>query len=122
MYKISEKWSQNIYKNNISILNIYVDGILLNPKYILDLKSGCELFDGDFELGATPCAYVELKIHKQSGIISPKKVKIEYGILINNALTIAELDKMLIKDANNLKIKSLSENDSSFEVIPMRNI
>lgn len=119
MYNVSSKWNKTIYKNPTSVLNIYIDDELVNPKYILDFKPGCTISDKDFCFGSVSSAYIELKIHKDSGITNPKKVRVEYGILINNALTVAELNKMLVKDFNNLKIKSLAKYDNSFEIIQM---
>ena len=43
-------------------------------------------------------------------------------VLINNALTVAEVNKMMIGTLNGIKIKSLSRNDGSFEMIPIRSL
>ena len=102
-----------------SVVNIYIDDVLLNPKYITDFKKGCELFDGDIDLETIPSQYIEIQIHKSSGITKPKTIRIEYGILVNNALTVAEVNKMLVCDFNKLQVKSLSKHDNSFEMIPI---
>ena len=122
MYTTSKKWKENIYKNVQSALNIYIDEVLVNPSYILDFKMGGSLFDEELELGSVPSQYVEMKIHRRAGIHNPRKVRIEYGILINNALTVEEVNKMLVGDLTGIKVKSLSKNDSSFEMIPMRSL
>jgi len=120
MYKnVSNKWDKNIYKNRQSVMNIYFDNVLINPDYITAFKKGNTLFDKELELGSTPSQYVELQIHKRANIQIPKQIKIEYGILINNALTVAEVNSMLVGTLNGIPIKSLSANDSSFEMIPI---
>jgi len=120
MYKnVSNKWDKNIYKNRQSVMNIYFDNVLINPDYITAFKKGNTLFDKELELGSTPSQYVELQIHKRANIQIPKQIKIEYGILINNALTVAEVNSMLVGTLNGIPIKSLSANNSSFEMIPI---
>lgn len=124
MYKfqseqLEERWNRTIYKNVQSVVNIYVDDVLLNPKYITDFKKGCELFEDELELGSVPSQYIEMQIHKNSGITNPKTIRIEYGILINNALTVAELNKMLVCDLNKLQVKSLAKYNNNFEIIPI---
>lgn len=122
MYKgTSQRYKNTIYNPSVqSVVNIYIDNVLLNPKYIIDFKSGCEdLFGDNLELGSVPSQYVEIQIHKKSGITNPKTIKIEYGILVNNALTVAEVNSMLVKDFNNLMVRSLSKKDNSFEMIPI---
>lgn len=119
-FQTSQRYKNIIYNPSIqSVVNIYVDGVLLNPKYLTDFKSGCELFDGELELGSVPSQYIEMQIHKNSGITNPKTIKIEYGILVNNALTVAEVNSMLVKDFNNLMVRSLAKEDNSFEMIPI---
>lgn len=121
--KTSQKYKETIYNSSIqSVVNIYVDDVLLNPKYLTDFKMGCELFDDSLELGSVPSQYVEMQIHKNSGITNPQKIKIEYGILVNYALTVAEVNAMLVGELNGIPVKSLSGNNSSFEMIPIRNI
>lgn len=119
MYEVSSKWKENIYKNITSITNIYFDNVLVNPNYITDLKIGNTLFDNQLELGATPSQYLEIQIHKKANIKIPKSIRIEYGVLINNALTVADVNSMTVGDLNKIKVKSLSENDGSFEIIPI---
>ena len=121
MYKeLSEKAIKNIYSGSTqAVVNIYFDDVLVNPKYMLDFKLGGEVFDETFELGSVFSQYVELKIHKQAKITKPNKIKIEYGVLVNNALTVAEVNKMLVCDLNNLIVKSLSKHNDSFETMPI---
>ena len=124
MYKgLTEKAIKTIYKRNaLTVTNIYIDDVLLSPKYLLDFKKGGELFDEKFELGSVPSQYIEMTIHKKSGITNAKTIKIEYGILVNHAITVAELDKMLVCDLNKLQVKSLAKHNDSFEMIPIRNL
>ena len=63
--------------------------------------------------------YIEIQIHKKSNIKIPKTIKIEYGILINNALTVQEIDSMLVGTFDRIQVKSLSEEHNNFEMIPI---
>ncbi len=120
---LTEKAIKTIYKSNaLTVTNIYIDDVLLNPKYLLDFKHGGELFDEKLELGSVPSQYIEMKIHKSSGMISAKTIRIEYGVLVNHAITVAELNKMLVCDLNKLQVKSLAKHDDSFEMMPIRDL
>lgn len=120
MYKnVSNKWDKNIYENVENVINIYFDNVLINPDYILDFKKGGNVFDEEFILGSTPSQYIELQIHKSANVPIPKQIRIEYGILINHALTVAKVNKKLVGTLNGIPIRSLSGNDSSFEMIPI---
>lgn len=119
MYQTSTKWKENIYENVQCVMNIYIDNELINPDYILDFKKGGDVFDEELVLGSAPSQYIELQLYKDKIPSNPKQIKIEYGILINNALTVAEVNSMLVGTLNGIPIKSLSANDSSFEMIPI---
>lgn len=119
MYATSNKWKRSIYENVQPVLNVYIDEVLVNPNYILDFKMGGTLFDEELELGSTPSQYVEMKIHNKSGIQNPQIVKVEYGILVSNAYTVAEVNAMLVGTLNGIKVKSLSKKNKGFEIIPM---
>ena len=121
MYSTSRKWKENIYKNVQCAMNIYIDDVLINPDYILDFKKGGNVFDEELYLGSTPSQYIELQIYKEQAL-NPKIIRVEYGILINHALTVAEVNAMLVGTLNGIPVKSLSSNNSSFEMIPIRNI
>lgn len=120
MYETSKYWKNAIYKNVISVLNVYIDNVLINPDYILDLKFEHTLFDGELALGTITSQSVDLQLYKDKVSNSAKKVRIEYGILVNKAITVQELNKMMIGTLNKLKVKSLAKKDESFEVIPIR--
>ena len=119
MYSTSQKWKETIYKNVQSVLNIYIDDELINPDYILEFKVGQTLFDEELTLGSISSKYIEFKIYKDKMPENMSKVKVDYGILINHALTVAEVNAMLVGTLNGIKVKSLSANDSSFEMIPI---
>lgn len=120
MYNTSQKWKDTIYKNVQSVLNIYIDDELINPDYILEFKVGQTLFDEELTLGSISSKYIEFKIYKDKMPENMSKVKVDYGILINYALTVAEVNAMLVGTLNGIQVKSLSANDSSFEMIPIR--
>lgn len=119
MYETSKKWKQNIYENPVCAMNIYIDDVLINPDYILDFKKGGNAFEEEFCLGGTPSQYIEMKLYKDKMPKTLSKIRVEYGILINHALTVAEVNAMLVGTLNGISVKSLSSNNSSFEMIPI---
>ncbi len=119
MYPTSQKWKDNIYKNVQSVMNVYIDDELLNPDYILDFKVGQTLFEEELKLGAVSSKYIEMQIYKEHIMNNINKVKVEYGILINHALTVKEVNEMLVGTLKGIPIKSLTEDNSSFEIIPI---
>lgn len=120
MYSTSQKWKDTIYKNVQSALNIYINDELINPDYILDFKVGQTLFDDEeLKLGSISSKYIEFQIYKDQMPTNMNTVKVDYGILINHALTVAEVNAMLVGTLNGIQVKSLSANDSSFEMIPI---
>lgn len=120
MYNTSKKWKNTIYKNVQSVLNIYIDNKLINPDYILDFKVGQTLFDDEeLKLGSVSSKYIEIQIYKDQMPTNMKKVKVDYGILINNGLTVAEVNAMLVGTLNGIQVKSLSGNNTSFEMLPI---
>lgn len=119
MYETSKKWKQNIYENPVCAMNIYIDDTLINPDYILEFKKGGNAFEEEFCLGGTPSQYIEMKLYKDKMPKTLSKIRVEYGILINHALTVAEVNAMLVGTLNGISVKSLSSNNSSFEMIPI---
>lgn len=119
MYETSKKWKQNIYENSVCAMNIYIDDVLINPDYILDFKKGGNAFEEEFCLGGTPSQYIEMKLYKDKIPLMPSKIKVEYGILISHLLTVTEVNAMLVGTLNGIPVKSLSSNNSSFEMIPI---
>ena len=120
MYKsTSKRWNENIYKNFQSTLKVYFDDILIDSKYITDLKIGCTLFEEQLSLGSTPSQYIEIQIHKKANIKKPKTIKVEYGILLNYALRVEEVDALAVEELYQTPVKRLSTEDSEYEIIPI---
>lgn len=119
MYETSKKWKQNRYENPVCAMNIYIDDVLINPDYILDFKKGGNAFEEEFCLGGAPSQYIEMKLYKDKIPLMPSKIKVEYGILISHSLTVTEVNAMLVGTLNGIPVKSLSSNNSSFEMIPI---
>lgn len=119
MYITSEKWKEKIYENPICTLNIYIDDTIINPDYILDFKKGGNIFEDELCLGSTPSQYIELKLYKDKIEKEPSKIKIEYGILVNDEVIVAteEINKIILENSNKTQIKSLD--NSNFEIIPI---
>ena len=119
MYSTSQKWKENIYNNVQCAVNIYIDDVLIDPTYILELRKGGNVFEEELTLGSTPSQYIEMKLYKAGLPTTHNKLRIEYGILINNALTVEEVSEMLVGDLNETLVQSLLANDNSFEMIPI---
>lgn len=120
MYNTSQKWKDTIYNNVQSVLNIYIDDELINPDYILDFKVGQTLFDSEeLRLGSVSSKYIEFKIYKDKMPSTMNTVKVDYGILVNNGLTVAEVNAMLVGTLNGIQVKSLSGSNTSFEMLPI---
>ena len=119
MYNTSQKWKENIYKNVQSILNIYIDDVLINPDYVLDFKVGQTLFEENLELGSTTSKYIEFKIYKEKMPQNMKRVKVDYGILIDSSLTVKQVNSMLLGKLKGIKVKSLTKNNGEYEIIPI---
>lgn len=77
------------------------------------------MFDENLELGSVSSQYIEIQIHKKANIQIPKVIRIEYGILINYSLSVAEVNSMLVGNLNGIPVKSLSKYNNSFEMIPI---
>ncbi len=124
MYKgTGQKYKDTIYDAYLqSITKIYIDEVLLDNRYLLEFKKGGILFENAFELGSVPSQYIEMKIHKKSGIVNPKTIRIEYGIWINDTITLRELSLMTLRELQNTKLRRLIKNNGSFETIPIRSI
>lgn len=120
MYKeVTYRYEKYISKNTQKVLNIYFDDILVDPTYITDFKKGGTLFTKELELGSTPSQYIEIKIHKRANIQMPKQIRVEFGVLVNNALTLYEVNKMLLGELNVTSLRSLTAHDDSFEMVPI---
>ena len=116
MYSRSNRWKEKIYNNVQTFINIYIDNVLINSKYLFEFKKGGTLFDGNFELGSTPSQYIEFKIKK--GLVqNPKKVKVEYGLIYSDySFTVEEINNMMVSVLNNTNVVNLIP---SFETIPI---
>ena len=78
------------------------------------------MFDNEeLTLGSVSSKYIEFKIYKDKVYEGMKTVKADYGILINNSLTVAEVNAMLVGTLNGIQVKSLSGNNTSFEMLPI---
>lgn len=119
MYNTSQKWKENIYKNVQSILNIYIDDKLINPDYILDFKVGQTLFEENLELGSTTSKYIEFKIYKDKMPQNMKKVKVDYGIKINESLKVSEVNTSILGTLKGIKVRSLTGDTNGYEIIPI---
>lgn len=82
MYNTSNNYKSLIYNPSTKhILNIYINDILVDKKYILDVKFSQQLFSNDeFTLGSVTAKAVELKLHKTAVLDNINKVYIESGI------------------------------------------
>ena len=119
MYNTSQLWKQKIYENVQSVLNIYIDNVLIDANYILDFKVGQTLFNEELTLGSVSSKYIEFKIYKSQVPENMNQVKVDYGILINGEyeiipIGIFNVDEWTDNDDNTLTIKCI-DNMSKFE-------
>lgn len=120
MYKeVTYRYDKYIKSNMQKVINIYFDDVLVDPTYITEFKKGGTLFNKELELGSTPSQYIELKIHKRANIPIPNQIRVEFGVLVNNALTLYEVNKMLLGELNVTPIRSLAKYNYNFEMIPI---
>lgn len=120
MYKdVSYRYEQNISKNVQKVLNIYFDDVLIDPTFVIEFKKGGTLFEKSFELGGMPSQYIEMKIHKRADLPIPKQIRVEFGVLVNNALTLYEVNEMLLGELDVTPLRSFTGHDDSFEMIPI---
>lgn len=68
MYQTSENYKQKVYADSTKhLLNIYIEGNLVNVDHIFDFKISHPLFSDDkFTLGSVTAKSIEMKIHKNS--------------------------------------------------------
>ncbi len=120
MYKqTSKRWDENIYNNFQSIIKVYCDDVLIDSKYITDFKIGSILFEEELSLGSTPSQYIEIQIHKQANIKIPKIIRVEYGVLLNYALRVEEVNSLPVQELDKIPVRRLSRDDSDYEMIPI---
>ena len=120
MYKeVTYRYEKYIQKNMQKVVNIYFDDVLVDPIYITNFKKGGTLFNKELELGSTPSQYIELKMHKSANIQIPNQIRVEFGVLVNNALTLYEVNKMLLGELNVTPLRSLAKHNYDFEMIPI---
>ncbi len=119
MYPTSQRWKESIYRNVQCVVNVYIDNVMIDPTYILDLRKGGNVFEEELALGSTPSQYIEMKIYKAGLPQTHSKIRIEYGILVNNSLTVKEIDEMLVGNLDETLIQSIFTPDSNFEIIPL---
>ena len=60
------------------MLEIYFDGVLLDPNNYMDLSQKWDMFDKEFKLGMTPSREIDLTIPK-SVFTNPEEVVIKYA-------------------------------------------
>ncbi len=82
MYQTSDNYKAKIYEASTKhLLRIYINGIEVNQKYILDCKLSQTLFSGEqFELGTVTAKAAELKLYKTAVPDNISKIYIESGI------------------------------------------
>ena len=82
MYETSANYKSKIYESSTRhILNVYINGILIDNKYILDCKPSQPLFTNDeFILGSVTAQTIDLKLYKSVVPDSINDVYIQSGI------------------------------------------
>ena len=119
--KVTKRWNE--YSEAVTkcpkILKVYFDDILIDSLYVLDFKKQGILFDKELNLNIVSSEAIELKIHKRANVTRPKKIKIEYGMMINYSLRVEEVNSLTVAELNSLPIKRLFKDDIEEEIIPV---
>ncbi len=121
MYPVSQDWKDTIYSDSLkSKINIYINGVLTDVK-ILKLKLEHILFteDESISLGSTPSQALELQLYRKDLPEKINTIKIEYGISIENALKVKDVDKLNVENMDKVKVNNLLKTFGNFETIPM---
>lgn len=82
MYQTSDNYKAKIYEASMRhLLNIFINDVEIDKKYILDFKLSQQLFNNDeFSLGSITSKAVELKLYKTVVPEMINKIYIESGI------------------------------------------
>lgn len=82
MYQTSENYKSKIYEPSTRhLLNIYINNVTIDKKYILDCKPSQQLFSNEeFALGPVTAQAIELKLYKTIIPATINNVYIESGI------------------------------------------
>ena len=82
MYQTSENYKSKIYEPSIRhLLNIYINNVAIDKKYVLDCKSSQQLLSNEeFALGSVTAQTVELKLYKTAVPNKINNIYIESGI------------------------------------------
>lgn len=82
MYQTSEEYKTLVYEPSTRhLLQVYIDGVEVEAKYILDFKTSQTLFENDeFTLGSVTSKEVDLKLYKSAVPETIETIYITSGI------------------------------------------
>lgn len=117
MYQTSSRYKELIY-NKQHLLNIYIDEIKIEQKYIIDFKISHFLFsDDEFRLGSTPAKLIEFKIDKRALPQTYNNIRVETGIRIRNSVfSVAQINSKKVKELTTSPVYMFHKH---YEIIPI---
>ena len=101
MYSTSDKYKELIYSGKKCLLNVYIDGNLINDDDIYSFKVTHNLFDGGkVSLGSTTSKSIELEINREALPETYSNFYIETGLTIDGIDEIVPIGYFTLEEIN----------------------
>lgn len=102
MYATSQDYKELIYSRSKCLLNIYIDGILINDDDIYSFRVSHNLFDGGtVKLGSMTSKSIELEINKKALPETYSSIYVETGLTINDKDEIVPIGYFTLEEIQN---------------------
>lgn len=101
MYSTSDKYKELIYSGKKCLLNIYIDGTLIDDNDIYSFKVTHNLFDGGkVSLGSTTSKSIELEINREALPETYSNFYVETGLTIDGVDEIVPIGYFTLEEIN----------------------
>lgn len=102
MYATSQDYKELIYARSKCLLNIYIDGILINDDDIYSFRVSHNLFDGGtVKLGSVTSKSIELEINKKALPETYSSIYVETGLTINDKSEVVPIGYFTLEEIQN---------------------
>ena len=102
MYATSQDYKESIYLRSNCLLNIYIDGNLINDDDIYSFRVSHNLFDGGtVKLGSMTSKSIELEINKKALPETYSSIYVETGLTINDKDEIVPIGYFTLEEIQN---------------------
>ena len=102
MYATSQDYKESIYLRSNCLLNIYIDGNLINDDDIYSFRVSHNLFDGGtVKLGSVTSKSIELEINKKALPETYSSIYVETGLTINDKDEIVPIGYFTLEEIQN---------------------